>query len=299
VQHVAAVSPDVAFVRGLNGNLWQFTAGSWRDTGLPMVGAAAVVQGALHAYDLFYRSPANRLMHAFPVGSAWEARDLGVVVLSDPAAASWGPGRFDVVSIDAAYRPIHWWSEGVAVESRVIASTPQGLAIGRPALVTSGPGRLHLFVQGRFDRALHAMQLETDMSWRLDVLPSTMLDAPGAVVDGAGNVRAYFRGGSNALWEVAYLSGAWVWTNVSSAVGDRLIRGTPSASISNGMLIVHAMIPTGLATFRFTDRWTVQEAVASLLGSPTSTAGAAHVMGWSEGLWLQATEWAWRGRPVQ
>ena len=298
-QAVAAASPERAFVRGANGRLWQLESGSWRDTGLPMVGTAAVVEQAVHSVDVFYRSPSNRLMHAYAVGAGWEAHDLGVTVLSDPAAVSWTPGRLDVVTIDAAYRLVHWWVDGGRVGARLVGTGEPTLGIGRPALVATASGWLHLFVHSRSGRALQVIDYGPTQTWATTVLPSTMLDFPGAVVDAEGVVRAYIRGASSSLWEAANASGAWEWTRLSSAAHGGAIQGTPSASLAGGQVSVHARTATGLATYRLSDGWTVLHTDTAITGSPTSTAGYAHAVSAAQQLGLVATGWIWRGWPSQ
>jgi hypothetical protein len=55
---IAALSNRDAFVRGSNGCLWHHGPRGRQDTGLPIVGVPAVVQGAVNPYDLFYRNQA-------------------------------------------------------------------------------------------------------------------------------------------------------------------------------------------------------------------------------------------------
>lgn len=104
------------FARGANGHLWQNTSGSsWTDTGLSMVGTPSVVTGAIsgHTFDVFYRDPANRPVHAFFNGSSWQATsNLSGVIISDPSAVSWGSGRIDVVALGTDYKLYHWKYNG-------------------------------------------------------------------------------------------------------------------------------------------------------------------------------------------
>lgn len=292
-QSIGAATPDSAFVRGGNGNLWQFASGTWLDTRLPMVGAPAVVEKAAHTYDVFYRSPANRLMHAYPTATGWSADDLQRTVASDPAAVSWGAGRFDVVALDAEYRPLHWRWDGTTIHSRIVSSSLDTLGIGRPALVASAPGRLHMFVRGRFDRALHHLEWEGDGPPITATLPSIMLDFPTALVGEDGNVRAYIRGASGALWEAARTSGTWLWTSISGVTGAMQIRGTPSASMVDGNITVHTQMATGsLGNFVLhAGGWRFSDAGGVITGSPSSTHGAAHARGQSGGLWLFDARW--------
>ena len=126
-----------------------------------------------------------------------------------------------------------------------------------------------------------------------------MLDFPGAVVDQYGVVHAFFRGASNALWQAANTSGGWELTNLSSVTAGRKIQGSPSASLLDGSVVVHARTAQGLAVFRGDDRWSMQEFAAAFVGSPTSTRGAAHARSMNQDLWLFATSWVWRGGPPE
>jgi hypothetical protein len=289
-QLVGAAGPESAFVRGANGNLWYFSSEAWLDTGLPMIGSPSVLEGTQNAFDVFFRSPANRLMHAYPTPAGWTAVDLQQVVASDPVAVAWG-NRIDVVALDTEYRPTQWWSDGMIASSRLVSTSPDALGIGRPALVTTG-GRLHMFVQGRFDRSLHHLEWQNEDSPKIEVLPSKMLDFPTGLVAADGSLRAYVRGNSNALWEAARIGATWQWTSISAATGATLIRGTPSASTLNGDITIHAQMAGGsLGQFRHAGSWQLADAGGVMTGSPTSTGGVAQVRGRSGGLWLFDGRW--------
>ncbi|MGH8474098.1 MAG: hypothetical protein ACREVJ_16980, partial [Gammaproteobacteria bacterium] len=111
--HVGAVDSADAFVRAGNGNLWRFRNGVWTDTGLPLVGVPAPIHvsgSGQHSIDIFYRDSRNQLRRAWPQGSGFASAALSGVIISDPAAVSWGPGRWDVVAFGGDYRLYHWSS---------------------------------------------------------------------------------------------------------------------------------------------------------------------------------------------
>src|SRR5260370_32812770 len=102
----------------MNGQLWRIGPGGWSDNGCPIVGVAAVLQGAVNGVDVFYRDPSNKLMHASFTGAGWTTQSTDAVVLSDPAAVSWGAGRFDVVALGTTYQLKRWWCNGNGLASQ-------------------------------------------------------------------------------------------------------------------------------------------------------------------------------------
>jgi hypothetical protein len=118
-RYIGASASTDAFVRGMNGHLWHHGSsgwGGWEDTGFPMVGVPAVLQGIANGFDVFFRGPGddvkpgNDLKHAYwNPGSGWAIQDMPGTVITDPVATSWGPGRFDVVALGGNYTLYHWW----------------------------------------------------------------------------------------------------------------------------------------------------------------------------------------------
>src|SRR5262249_40894467 len=101
---IGAASPTDAFVRGMNGHLWHYGPGGWKDTGLPMIGVPAVVKGAVNAFDVFYRNPRNELQHAYLNGAGWQKEPLKGVIITNPAAVATEPGKIDLVAFGGDYK---------------------------------------------------------------------------------------------------------------------------------------------------------------------------------------------------
>jgi hypothetical protein len=113
---VAASSGADRFVRGVNGHLmWRNSEGVWTDTGFPMIGVPAVIEGAVNKIDVFFRDPDNQLKHVYWDGRRWwDIHGKQGQIITDPVSCSWGPNRFDVVAVDSWYKVNHWWWDGNA-----------------------------------------------------------------------------------------------------------------------------------------------------------------------------------------
>lgn len=298
-RYIGASSSSEAFVRGMNGHLWHNGPAGWSDTDFAMVGVAAVLQGAVNGFDVFYRDPTNKLMHAFRTGAGWTTQSTGGVIITDPAAVSWGAGRFDVVALGTDYKLYHWWWNGNAISSELVANNAEGL--GPPALVTGGVDQLHIFFRG-WDRALYTLRSKGTAPWTLESVGGIMLNFPSAVANTKNAVlRAYVRGQSGQLWEAsqATIGGPWFWSSISAATGTvaTITDGSPSASLACGTVVVHIRTASGsLGTFTLSGSWSFSNNGGTLTGSPTATAGGALVRGASAGLWLfDGVNWIPRG----
>ena len=298
-RYIGASSSVEAFVRGMNGNLWHNGPAGWSDTGFAMVGVPAVLQGAVNGFDIFYRDPSNRLMHAFSTSAGWTTQSTGRVVITDPAAVSWGAGRFDVVALGTDYKLYHWWWNGNAIVSELAANNAQGL--GPPTLVTGGLHQLHIFFRG-WDRALYSLRSNGAAPWTLESVGGTMLDFPSAVANTKNAaLRAYVRGQSGQLWEASQATsgGPWFWTSISAVTGTvaTTTEGSPSASLACGVVVVHIRTASGsLGTFALSGSWSFSNNGGILTGSPTATPGGALIRGKSARLWLfDGTNWIQRG----
>src|SRR5262245_2410385 len=144
---IAAVSKSDAFVRGSNGCLWRYGPRGWQDTGLPMVGVPAVVQGAMNAFDLFYRNPKNQLMHASFRGAGWKSEQMPGVIITDPAALAMEKGKIDIVALGGNYRPYHWrfTDKGASPFQMIEVGRP---GFGNPVLVSRDRQQLDIFYRG-------------------------------------------------------------------------------------------------------------------------------------------------------
>jgi hypothetical protein len=295
---IAAVSDSDAFVRGSNGSLWRHGPRGWEDTGLPIVGVPAVVQGAVNAFDLFYRSPKNQLMHASLQGVGWKSEQMPGVVITDPAAFSTGKGKIDIVAFGGNYRLYHWRFTGqVASPFQMIEPGPPGF--GNPVLLSRDGQQLDIFYRG-FDRGLHHVVSSGDPGpWKSEVVGGIMLDFPTAVAMPDGALRAYVRGLSGKLFEAAQpkADGTWQWTVVSDQTGGQLVAGSPSAWVRNAGVHVYARTPAGsLSSFAFDGKWSFADLGQAITGTPIASPGGVFAPASAGGLLSHdGANWSERG----
>ena len=277
-RYVGASSSSHAFVRGLNGQLWHYGPGGWENTGCPMVGVAAALEGVVNSLDVFYRDGGNRLMHAFPKGLGWTCQPISGGSISDPAVVSSEANSYDIVSFGGDYRLYHW--HGTSGGIGPYESVNYGVrGLGTPSLVARGPNQLDIFFRG-FDRGLyHISSSGGAVPWPVEAVGGVMLDFPSAISVSGGSLRAYLRGQSSQLWEAAQVNaGAWQWSSVSAQSGGQLIAGSPSASVQGSTVKVHARQPANnLSSFMLNGAWNYANNGGDITGSPTSTPGGAWV----------------------
>ena len=295
---IAAVSNSDAFVRGSNGCLWHHGPRGWQDTGLPMVGIPAVVQGVVNDFDLFYRNPKNQLIHASFQGANWKSEQMPGVIITDPAALSTEKGKIDIVAFGGNYRLYHWsfTDKGASPFQMIEAGRP---GFGKPVLVSRDGQQLDIFYRG-IDRSLnHVYSSGNPGPWKSEVVGGTMLDFPTVVATPDGTLRAYVRGLNGKLLEAARSKsdGTWHWTVVSDQTGGQFVAGSPSASVRNANVRVYARTPAGsLSTFTFDGKWSFVDLGRAITGTPTSTPGGVFCAASAGGL-LQhdAAKWFERG----
>ena len=107
-----------------------------------------------------------------------------------------------------------------------------------------------------------------------------MMDFPTAVKLPDGTFHAFVRGLDNGLWEaVLFSNGVWSgWSSVSVPLGLKAISGSPSATVSNGTLVVYTRSASGgLLTFKFNGQWAYTDNGGSVVGSPTATPSGAFI----------------------
>ncbi len=267
---VGAANENDAFARGPNGNMWHWSAAGWADTGLALIGVPAVVLNGTHPIDLFYRDPSNALRHAWKNGSAWASEALGGVVVSDPAAVSWAPGRYDVVAFGGDYKLYHWSSAQSGFDLPVASIA----GVGTPTLVSSGSNTLDAVFRepgGAVGRLFW-----NGASWGSESLGGQIVGFPSAAVTSGPVRRVYALGLDYRLYENAKVgAGSWSgWQSVSAAAGATAtpLAGAPKAVVrADGVVVVHVRTrANGLAIFARPSSWNVtMPAGATLAGVPT------------------------------
>ncbi len=140
---------------------WNGSAWGEFDLGLQVTAPPTIVSSLPGRIDILAVKLADKnLYHRYRVGTAWSGWELvgsGMQDWVQPAAASWGAGRIDVVVVgsNAAlfhkyYDGQHWLPDGGGNWTPVGGGTNVGVG---PSLCASSPTTLELFVKG------------TDNSW--------------------------------------------------------------------------------------------------------------------------------------
>lgn len=190
-----------SFYRGPAGTLLHATAQHGvEDTGLFMVGEPAVVERSAGTYDLFFRDPRSRLMHAVNgglLGTDWTTESLDVVVITDPVLLANGAARFDLTALTNDYVPRHWRATGgqpaEVPTARAEAPSPSWTVtalesfkgFGAPGLSMGTDQRIDLSVED-WNHVSHDFRDLGDGNWaELDVPPGTPVTPPAVSSDNA------------------------------------------------------------------------------------------------------------------
>ena len=251
-RRVTADSPERVYLRE-RGTIWTWGEGRFDDLGLPVAGTPSAVRGP-RGTELFYRSPANRLIHAYPAAGGWIEEPLGAVLISDPVAVrSPIDGHFAVAGVDPSYRPIvvsvsfagdRTAPTIVTLDPGTAAATPR--VVGTPALAWEG-STLQIYARG-IDRALHLFEAPTNGGPLVHAtLGGALLDFPAAVTASDGSAHAFVNDATTGhLREVTRgLNRAWVWRDVVSSATPNgpkhsPLRGTPTITMGGPDLRVQS-----------------------------------------------------------
>lgn len=277
-RYVATATGAEAIARGNRGTPAIFMNGSWSPSKIPaMIGTPALLRGSVSIYDMFYRTGANQLVHVSRPPMTWSRpRVLLDKVISDPAAASPGPGRFDVVALGTDYKLYHVSRDRSGTTTEVVSENVKGL--GQPTLIASAQNQLDLFFRG-WDRKLYHGRKIGSSPWTITDVGGRMIDLPTAVRTSDGGFRAYVRGVDGALWESRRPAGedtSWSsWESITGRIGAGLIQGSPSAAVVEGAVHVYARAPeTKLRKFVLLNgTWSVGDQEGTYAGSPTASVG--------------------------
>jgi hypothetical protein len=218
----------------------------WESLGSPQgqsINGPAAASWGPNRLDVFAQGATDfELKHIWWDGawSAWES--LGGSLTSDPAAVSWGPGTIDVFARGPDNALWHnwyfngwrgWESMGAPVSTawngtpihdngpwQNLSPPPGGGLTSKPAVVSTGPGQLTVFVQANSPAnpsfvSLWALEFSND-AWGLwqyvgdmqnqDVIvPGT---SPAAVSSGNGQIDI-LEMGQLGLWHQSFSNGLW------------------------------------------------------------------------------------------
>jgi hypothetical protein len=297
-RYIATATGNEAVARGIRGYPAIFINGSWTSSKIPpMAGVPALLRGSVSIHDMFYRDTRNRLVHVSRPPMTWSRpRVLIDKIISDPAAASRGPGRFDVVVVGTDYKLYHVSRNGFETSIAPVSEDVKGL--GQPTLIASAHDRLDLFYKSWNRRLYHARKIGGS-PWVVDEVGGRMIDLPTAARLPDGSFRAYVRGVDGSLWEArrdASDTAAWSsWMSVSGLTGAGHIQGSPSAAIVDGAVHVYARTADSkLRRFTFNGSWSFADEKGTYSGSPTASAGGTFARSLSgtlsfldDGKWLE------------
>ncbi len=202
--------------------------------------AAAVAPAALPApaggswgggrLDLFYRNSrdgtlAHQAYVPGPLATWTAAEPLGGTLTSQPAVASWTPGRYDVFARGAGNAVWHKWFSGTWSGWESLG----GVASSPPAVATWGPGRLDLFVRGT-NNQLYTKHYAAGAGWsRWTSLGGTLTSGPAVASWAPGRLDVFARGTGNVLLHKWY-NGRWsAWETLGGTLSGEPAAASPGA----------------------------------------------------------------------
>jgi len=297
---IGAADGNDAFIRGVNGRLWQRNILSgWIDTGIAAPGAPAVLKGQFHPFDLFYRSPANHLAHAFSNGSGWTTQDLGVVVIADPSVAVTAT-TWEVAAPDRQYflRRLSGNNAGFTTETVDAVNR----AIGPVSIISTYTNQEEIFARG-FERAAHRFNLRNGQ-WSHEKIESIITNFPSAAFSN-NTLRVYTRGRSASLFEASKscnnvtfnCDGAWQMRNITVTAGasNDGMYGSPTVSTKNGVIKVISTTSTAnLAAYSLLNgAWGYANLGGIITASPTAVPTGVFYRGKSQSLGVSDGASAW------
>ena len=124
-------------------------------------------------------------------------RVFGRQVTGDPAAVSWTPEQVDVIAVGQGGQPLHFVLTGGGWRPADAGQPPVPLW-GQPAVASSGPGRLDVFLCGATDRLYQGRLAGQACEW-LPIGPQVSHAEPAVVSWGKGRFDLFARTAANAL----------------------------------------------------------------------------------------------------
>lgn len=311
-QFVASGGGGRLYGRGVEGTLLYASATGqpWNDTGLAATGTPAVVEGAIHGTDIFYRDAWSRIAHATASGDDWTILDdlpSAMRIISDPAVSTDGR-RVDVVAIDQTYSVVHFVYDGTTWSESTLASTVRPtadlpnapFAVGQLAVSTWGPSRFDVFYRTSADELFHVESDSGVVTGEVLALGVRVKHFPTVGSIPGVDPSVFVVGSDDALYAGRLASGAWAWTNLSTTVGGGIVRGSPAATQSAGALGVYARTSDRLNFFALADAWTRvdvgQMQAFSFFGSPSATPTNVFSLDRSRAGWVWDPSSGWEAR---
>jgi len=151
--------------------------------------------------------------------SGWE--DLGGVIMSGVAAASWGPNRIDTFARGTDGHMHHKWWDGSAWRGWEDLG---GVIDGTPAAVSWGPNRIDCFARG-MDNALWHRWWDGS-AWRgWESLGGVITAGPAVASWGPNRLDCFVKGTNNHMFHKWWNGSAWSgWEDLGG-----VIDGSPAA----------------------------------------------------------------------
>lgn len=179
------------------------------------------------------------------VGNVQNSSDLWVIN-SDPAVASWGPGRLDVFlnGLDAntgGYGLLHTWAVNNTWANKwEVLGT--GYLQGNPAATSVGPGGLDVFVRGGANELEHKWFANGSWHAGWDNQGGYLTSNPVASTGADWGWDVYARNASGGLTNRSYRSwGYWGWVDIDS----NTISSAPALAETPGAFYLFALDNNG------------------------------------------------------
>jgi hypothetical protein len=167
-RRVAWVGSGQRFERADDGTLVRLGPDGTEHTGFPMVGVPAVKQRADGGYDVFFREPKSKLVHAWSSSTGWTVEPLQTLVITDPVLTTSGSGDLEVAALTANYLPRYWSAGTGPITSEAIDTAPRGF--GPPLLSSDANGSLEVFLRGWDHVAYRLYEDGTSSSWMEEII---------------------------------------------------------------------------------------------------------------------------------
>ena len=149
----------------------------------------------------------HSLRHKYWNGSAWGGpENLGGVLNSPPAVASWGANRLDIFVVGTDQALWHRWWNGSAWGGW---ESLGGFLTSKPSVVAWGPNRLDVFARGG-DKALWHKYWNGSAWSAWESLGGILESEPVAVSWGANRIDVFVIGADQAMWHKAWNGSAWI-----------------------------------------------------------------------------------------
>lgn len=167
------------------------------------------------------------------------------IINSDPAVASWGPGRLDVFLVcrgsGGGYGLLHTWADNNTWANKwEVLGT--GYLQGNPAATSVGPGGVDVFVRDFDNELVHKWFANGSWHSGWDDQGGVLTSSPTASTGTDGGWDVYARNGSGGVANRSYRSwGYWGWVDIDS----NTISSAPALAETPGYVHLFALDNNG------------------------------------------------------